>query len=52
LFDAMVGRFVLMYLADPADVVRWVAQYVRPGGAAAFQEFQFEFIPLTSRALV
>jgi SAM-dependent methyltransferase len=48
LFDAVVGRFVLMYLADPVDVVRRVAQYARPGGVVAFQEFQFEFTPLTS----
>ena len=47
-FDAVVGRFVLMYLAHPADVVRRVAQYVRPGGAVAFQEFQFEFTSLGS----
>ncbi|MBV9601086.1 MAG: class I SAM-dependent methyltransferase [Chloroflexi bacterium] len=51
LFDAVVGRFVLMYLADPADVVRRVAQYVRPGGAVAFQEFQFEFTSLGSAPL-
>jgi SAM-dependent methyltransferase len=48
LFDAVVGRFVLMYLADRAGVVRRVAQYVRPGGVVAFQEFQFEFTPLAS----
>jgi SAM-dependent methyltransferase len=48
LFDAVVGRFVLMYLADPPNVVRRVAQYVRPGGVVAFQEFQFEFTPLGS----
>ena len=47
-FDAVVGRFVLMYLADPTYVVRRVAQYVRPGGVVAFQEFQFEFVPLAS----
>jgi hypothetical protein len=47
-FDAVVGRFVLMYLADPADVVRRVAQYVCAGGVVAFQEFQFEFTPLAS----
>ena len=51
LFDAVVGRFVLMYLADPADVVRRVAQYVRPGGIVAFQEFQFEFTSLGSAPL-
>lgn len=37
-FDAVVGRFVLMYLADPADAVRRLAGHVRPGGAVAFQE--------------
>ena len=51
LFDAVVGRFVLMYLADPADVVRRVAQYVHPGGVVAFQEFQFEFTSLGSAPL-
>src|SRR5207245_6348972 len=48
LFDAVVGRFVLMYLADRAGVVRRVAQYVRPGGVVAFQEFQFHFTSLAS----
>jgi 2-polyprenyl-3-methyl-5-hydroxy-6-metoxy-1,4-benzoquinol methylase len=51
LFDAVVGRFVLMYLADPADVVHRVARYVCPGGVVAFQEFQFEFTPLGSASL-
>ena len=37
-FDAVVGRFVLMYLADPADAVRRLAGHVRPGGLIAFQE--------------
>ncbi|HEX6596593.1 MAG TPA: class I SAM-dependent methyltransferase, partial [Acidimicrobiales bacterium] len=41
-FDAVVGRFVLMYLADPADAVRQVRRHVPPGGIVAFQEFQFE----------
>jgi SAM-dependent methyltransferase len=48
LFDAVVGRFVLMYLADPASVVRRVAQYVRPGGIVAFQDSQFEHTPMAS----
>jgi 2-polyprenyl-3-methyl-5-hydroxy-6-metoxy-1,4-benzoquinol methylase len=48
LFDAVVGRFVLMYLADPAGVVRHVAQYVRPGGIVAFQDSQFEHTPMAS----
>ena len=41
-FDAVVGRFVLMYLADPCDAVRRLSGHVRPGGVVAFQEFQFE----------
>lgn len=41
-FDAVVGRFVLMYLGDATDAVRGLARHVRPGGVVAFQEFQFE----------
>jgi protein-L-isoaspartate O-methyltransferase len=37
-FDAAVGRFILMYLADPVSVLRSVIELVRPGGAVAFQE--------------
>ena len=37
-FDALVGRFVLMYQADPADAVRSAARHVRPGGVVAFAE--------------
>jgi SAM-dependent methyltransferase len=38
-FDAAVGRYILMYLPDPASVLRSLAQLVRPGGVLAFQEF-------------
>jgi SAM-dependent methyltransferase len=48
LFDVAVGRLVLMYLADPAGVVRSVAQHVRPGGIVAFQELQIEHASLAS----
>lgn len=37
-FDALIGRFVLMYLEDPAAVLRKLAQHVRAGGIIAFQE--------------
>ncbi|MGO9762773.1 MAG: class I SAM-dependent methyltransferase [Solirubrobacteraceae bacterium] len=37
-FDALVGRFVLLYQADPADAVRRAARHVRPGGIVAFAE--------------
>lgn len=38
-FDALVGRFVLPYLADPAGTLRRLATHVRPGGVIAFMEF-------------
>jgi ubiquinone/menaquinone biosynthesis C-methylase UbiE len=38
LFDAVVGRFILMYLADPIAVLRSLSRLVRPGGVFAFQE--------------
>jgi ubiquinone/menaquinone biosynthesis C-methylase UbiE len=37
-FDALVGRFVLLYLADPASVLRALSALVRPGGLVVFQE--------------
>lgn len=37
-FDAVVGRFILMFLPDPEAVLRSVASFVRLGGAVAFQE--------------
>ena len=37
-FDAAVGRFILMFLPDPASVLRSLTQLVRPGGVLAFQE--------------
>lgn len=40
--DAVVGRLVLMYLADPAVVVRRLAGFVKPGGVVAFHEFDVE----------
>jgi ubiquinone/menaquinone biosynthesis C-methylase UbiE len=39
-FDLSIGRFVLMYQADPVAVVCAVARVVRPGGAVAFHEMQ------------
>jgi ubiquinone/menaquinone biosynthesis C-methylase UbiE len=37
-FDAVVGRFILMYLPDPVAVLRSISQMVRPGGVLVFQE--------------
>jgi ubiquinone/menaquinone biosynthesis C-methylase UbiE len=41
LFDAVVGRYILMFLPDPVAALRSVAQVVRPGGVVAFQESCF-----------
>ena len=40
--DAVVGRLVLMYFADPAVVLRRLARFVRPGGVIAFHEFDLD----------
>jgi len=37
-FDAVVGRYILMFLRDPGAVLRSVSKVVRPGGIIAFQE--------------
>lgn len=37
-FDAMIGRFVLMFLPDPAAVLRKLSRHVARGGVVAFQE--------------
>ena len=38
-FEAVVGRLVLMYVADPAATLRSLAQGLEPGGIVAFQDF-------------
>ncbi len=40
-FDALIGRLVLMYMADPAEALKQLATRLRPGGIAAFQEVDF-----------
>jgi len=37
-FDAVVGRWVLMYQPDVVALLRRLASYLRPGGIVAFQE--------------
>jgi len=37
-FDAVVGRYVLMYQPDPAATLTELASRVRPGGIVAFHE--------------
>jgi SAM-dependent methyltransferase len=38
-FDAVVGRLLLMYYAEPAKALRKLTNHVRSGGIIAFQEF-------------
>jgi len=40
--DAIVGRFVLMYQADPAAALAKLTQHLRPGGPVAFIEPWFQ----------
>jgi SAM-dependent methyltransferase len=37
-FDAIIGRFVLMYQGDAAAALRSAVRWLRPGGIVAFQE--------------
>ncbi len=46
-FDAVVGRWLLMYIPEPAAFVRTLATRVRPGGIVAFHENDFHFPPAT-----
>jgi SAM-dependent methyltransferase len=38
-FDAIVGRLVVMYFADPAGTIRALADQLNPGGVLAFQDY-------------
>lgn len=37
-FDALIGRFVLMFLPDPSHILSKLSRHVRRGGIVAFQE--------------
>ncbi len=45
-FDAVVGRFVLMYAADPVAALKTLVRHLRPNGIVAFQEGDFTFTPM------
>lgn len=42
-FDAVVGRLILMYLADPLAALRTAMERVRHGGLVCFQEADFAY---------
>jgi SAM-dependent methyltransferase len=46
-FDAAVGRWVLMYQPDPAALLRRLATRLRAGGVVAFHENDFGYPPGT-----
>jgi 2-polyprenyl-3-methyl-5-hydroxy-6-metoxy-1,4-benzoquinol methylase len=43
-FDAIVGRFVLLYVPDRAMVLRSLSRHLRPGGIVALQELDMSQI--------
>jgi SAM-dependent methyltransferase len=51
-FDAVVGRYVLMFQADPAVLLRGVARAVRRGGLIAFHEPGVARRPVGARSSV
>ena len=44
-FDAIVGRFVLMYMSDPGEAFVKLITHLKPGGIAAFQEPEYTLYP-------
>lgn len=46
LFDAIVGRRVLMYQSDPVGAVAQLARALRPGGLVVFQEHDSTLVPM------
>jgi SAM-dependent methyltransferase len=41
LFDAIVGRYFLMYVSNPETVIAQAAKWLQPGGSLAFLEMDF-----------
>jgi ubiquinone/menaquinone biosynthesis C-methylase UbiE len=39
-FDALIGRFVLMYLSDPGATLRMLVRHLQSDGIVAFQEME------------
>jgi SAM-dependent methyltransferase len=43
-FDAVIGRFVLLYTGDVTSTLQSVLEHVRPGGIVAFAEPEFSCV--------
>ena len=50
-FDAVVGRYVLLYQTDPAAALAAATRHLRPGGSVAFLEPWFMLPPAGSENL-
>ncbi|EHQ04724.1 methyltransferase domain-containing protein [Leptonema illini] len=50
-FDALVGRRVLMYLPDPAAVLRRLKPLLRPQGLVVFEESDTTMVPGSKESL-
>lgn len=44
-FDAVVGRYVLLYVPDPLETIRAATRAAKPGGIVGFQELMYWPIP-------
>jgi ubiquinone/menaquinone biosynthesis C-methylase UbiE len=49
-FNAMIGRFVLLYLAEPAGVLRRLLPNLRSGGVVAFHEYDISTFGQTTHS--
>lgn len=58
MFDAVIGRLVVLYLPDPSKILQRLSSLLRPGGVMAFQEMDMSTFPgsdslaLRTRALI
>jgi 2-polyprenyl-3-methyl-5-hydroxy-6-metoxy-1,4-benzoquinol methylase len=43
-FDAIVGRYVLLFQADASDMLRRLGKHLRPGGTIVFHEPDWSFV--------
>ncbi len=41
-FDAIVGRYVLQFMPDPANSLRRILRHLRPGGIVVFHELDWD----------